>query len=101
MALELSVRDFGPGVPEGQLAQLAQAFFRPDASRGRDTGGVGLGLYLCRLVAEAHGGSLHFENARPGLQVTARLLAPSVSLAASSAPMPPAPDFPGRVATDA
>ncbi len=101
MALELSVRDFGPGVPEGQLAQLAQAFFRPDASRGRDTGGVGLGLYLCRLVAEAHGGSLHFENARPGLCVTARLLAPSVSLADSSAPMPPVPDSPGRVAADA
>ncbi|MBU3740437.1 MAG: HAMP domain-containing histidine kinase [Rhodoferax sp.] len=69
----LTVRDFGPGVPEAQQARLAQPFFRPDASRGRDTGGVGLGLYLCRLVAQAHGGSLQFDNAHPGLRVTARL----------------------------
>lgn len=69
--LSLSVRDHGAGVAENQLPHLAEPFFRPDAGRQRSTGGVGLGLYLCRLVAQAHGGKLTLQNARPGLVVTA------------------------------
>ncbi len=65
----LGVRDHGPGVPPAQLSQLAQAFFRPDSARTRSSGGVGLGLYLCRLVAQAHGGELRISNAHPGLEV--------------------------------
>ena len=71
-ALWVQVRDYGTGVPEDHLPHLAQAFYRPDTARQRTTGGVGLGLYLCRLVAQAHGGSLEIANARPGLLVTAR-----------------------------
>ncbi|HET8747778.1 MAG TPA: HAMP domain-containing sensor histidine kinase [Ramlibacter sp.] len=63
----LTVRDFGPGVDAGVLPQLAEPFFRPDAARERATGGVGLGLYLCKLVAQAHGGRLVLRNAQPGL----------------------------------
>jgi signal transduction histidine kinase len=70
---ELSVRDFGAGVPPEQLPQLAQAFYRPDAARTRDDGGVGLGLYLCKLVALAHGGSFAIANANPGLVITVTL----------------------------
>ena len=62
--LELSVRDFGPGVDDAHLAHLSEAFYRADAARQRSTGGVGLGLYLCRLVAHAHGGRLDLRNAR-------------------------------------
>jgi signal transduction histidine kinase len=65
----LTVRDFGPGVDEDVLPQLAEPFFRPDAARQRATGGVGLGLYLCKLVAQAHGGRLVLRPARPGLAV--------------------------------
>lgn len=72
--LEIEVRDHGPGVPPEHLAQLAQAFYRPDSARQRATGGVGLGLYLCRLVAQAHGGRLELRNAGPGL--AARVLLP-------------------------
>ena len=72
-AVSLVVRDHGPGVEATQLERLAQAFYRPDTSRQRSTGGVGLGLYLCRLVAAAHGGTLTFRNAQPGLEVTVRL----------------------------
>ena len=68
-ALDIEVRDHGPGVPPEHLAQLAQAFYRPDSARQRTTGGVGLGLYLCRRVAEAHGGWLELRNAAPGLAV--------------------------------
>jgi signal transduction histidine kinase len=71
--VQLRVRDYGPGVDEAQLARLAEPFFRPDSARQRATGGVGLGLYLCRLVAQAHGGTLSLRNAHPGLEITVRL----------------------------
>lgn len=69
----LTVRDHGPGVDAAQLPLLAQAFYRPDSARQRATGGVGLGLYLCRLIAQAHGGSLQLRHAEPGLAVELRL----------------------------
>jgi len=67
--LVLSVRDHGPGVEEAVLPQLAEPFYRPDSSRERATGGVGLGLYLCRLIAQAHGAAFSVRNAKPGLEV--------------------------------
>jgi signal transduction histidine kinase len=69
----ITVRDFGPGVDEAALPHLAEPFYRTDAARQRATGGVGLGLYLCRLVAQAHGGSMEVRNARPGLEVRVTL----------------------------
>lgn len=65
----LSVRDHGTGVDEAVLPQLAEPFYRPDVARERATGGVGLGLYLCRLIAQAHGASFVVRNASPGLAV--------------------------------
>jgi len=69
----ITVRDHGPGVDAAALPHLAEPFYRPDASRERATGGVGLGLYLCKLVALAHGGSFALDNAEPGLRVTVTL----------------------------
>lgn len=66
--IRLRVRDMGPGVPADVLGQLGQPFFRPDAARTRNSGGVGLGLNLCRLIAAAHGGALVLSNAQPGLE---------------------------------
>ena len=71
--IELQVRDHGPGVTEAQLPLLAQPFYRTDAARQRATGGVGLGLYLSRLVVQAHGGSWAVRNAHPGLEITVTL----------------------------
>ena len=65
----LGVRDFGPGVTEEQLQRLAEPFYRPDSARTRASGGVGLGLYLCKLVAQAHGGELRIRRLQPGLDV--------------------------------
>ena len=69
----LTVRDFGPGVAPEHLPKLADAFYRVDAARQRSTGGVGLGLHLCRLVAQAHGGGMEIRNAQPGLVVEVTL----------------------------
>ncbi len=70
--LELGLRDFGPGVPPEVLPRLAEPFYRPDSARTRGAGGVGLGLHLCRRVAQAHGGSLVLRHAQPGLEVAMR-----------------------------
>ncbi len=56
--LEFRVRDQGPGLSADQRAHLGEPFYRSDASRARETGGTGLGLYLARQVARAHGGEL-------------------------------------------
>ncbi|ARN19358.1 sensor histidine kinase [Piscinibacter gummiphilus] len=68
--VRVSVRDHGPGVPPDALDRLGQPFFRPDEARTRDSGGVGLGLSLCRLVAQAHGSRLVLRNAEPGFEAT-------------------------------
>ncbi len=71
--VRITVRDYGSGVDEAALPHLAQPFYRPDTARERSRGGVGLGLYLCKLVAQAHGGSMTISNAQPGLEVSVLL----------------------------
>ncbi len=70
--VRFAVRDHGPGVPDDQLSRLAEPFHRPDTARTRAAGGVGLGLYLCKLVAQSHGGMLALRNATPGLEAEVR-----------------------------
>ncbi len=60
--VEFRVRDHGPGIPLDQRAHIGEPFYRSDASRARETGGTGLGLYLARQVARAHGGDLLLEE---------------------------------------
>jgi len=60
--LTFLVTDHGPGIPVEHIPHLTEPFYRVDLSRQRKTGGYGLGLYLCRVVAEAHGGKLILES---------------------------------------
>ena len=60
--LVIEVQDHGPGFSHEQAARIGEPFFRGDPSRTRKTGGTGLGLYLTRLVAEAHGGTLSLRE---------------------------------------
>lgn len=65
------VRDFGQGVPEKYLGQLFEPFYRPDISRGRETGGVGLGLAIVRTCVQTCRGNVTAENLNPrGFAVT-------------------------------
>ena len=66
----LCVRDLRLGLAPAQLPHLTEPFYCPDEARSRRAGGVGLGLYLCRLVALSHGGRLDLRNAAPGLEVS-------------------------------
>lgn len=58
----LTVTDQGRGIPQDELPRLTQPFYRVDKARSRKLGGAGLGLALCRLVAQAHGGQLRIES---------------------------------------
>ena len=66
------MRDQGPGIAPEHLAKITQPFYRADPSRHRNTGGYGLGLYLSRMIAEAHGGCLEVES-RKGHGLLARV----------------------------
>ncbi len=57
-ATELRVTDQGTGIAPEHIPRLTEPFYRADPSRQRKTGGFGLGLYLCKLIAEAHKGYL-------------------------------------------
>jgi len=65
-AVEITVADNGPGIPEAEKPKVVERFYRGDASRG--TPGVGLGLSLVGAVARLHVGSLDFFDNRPGLR---------------------------------
>ena len=58
----LGVSDQGPGIPADQVQHVGEPFYRGDPSRTRGTGGSGLGLYLARLAAQAHGGTLELDR---------------------------------------
>ena len=64
--LTIRVLDDGPGIPEQQLEQAFEPFFRAEASRSRETGGTGLGLGIARNIARAHGGDLVLRNRPEG-----------------------------------
>ena len=62
----LLLEDSGPGVNDEQLGLLFERFYRGEASRSRATGGSGLGLSICRNIAEAHGGRIEAEHSALG-----------------------------------
>ena len=70
----LRVSDSGPGVPSDSLDKLFQPFYRLDDARGRQTGGVGLGLAITERAVRFHGGKvLAFNRPQGGLVIEIRL----------------------------
>ncbi|MFZ4577540.1 MAG: ATP-binding protein [Myxococcota bacterium] len=80
--LVVRVLDRGPGLTPEQCSRVFEAFYRTDASRTRNTGGTGLGLYVVKKLTEAHGGSAR-ATPRPGggLMIELRLPLPGVKMA--------------------
>ena len=58
----VTVKDTGPGIPADARAQVFDRFYRADPARGREGSGSGLGLSICREVADAHGGRVWVES---------------------------------------
>lgn len=73
-AVNIAIRDDGPGIPESEMEKVFEPFYRVEGSRNRNSGGSGLGLSIARNIAQAHGGTVRLRNlASGGLEVTLRL----------------------------
>ncbi len=71
---KIIVEDHGIGIPQKHLSHLTEPFYRVDPSRHRETGGYGLGLYIIKMIVEAHQGILQLESVEgEGLKVTISL----------------------------
>ena len=70
----IAVVDRGPGIPGEALPHLFDRFYRAAGAVGRAPG-LGLGLYICRRIAEAHGGRLEVES-EPGRGSTFTVVLP-------------------------
>lgn len=62
----LTVRDYGAGLQPGEEARLFERFYRGQSHQSGLVHGTGLGLALCRAIAEAHGGRIWASNAPAG-----------------------------------
>jgi NtrC-family two-component system sensor histidine kinase KinB len=82
-ALQIAVTDSGPGVPPAYRERVFEKFFRVEQVRQRSdagTRGTGIGLYLCRQIAEAHGGTISCEAGDNGHGTRFLLELPAVSI---------------------
>jgi two-component system, OmpR family, sensor histidine kinase CpxA len=85
--VRLAIRDHGSGVPESELLNIFQPFYRVAEDRDRLSGGTGLGLAIAQRVVRIHGGTIHARNAAPhGLEV--EILLPQLSRVGESALLP-------------
>lgn len=60
--VRIRVTDTGCGIPQEELARITEPFYMVDKSRSRANGGAGIGLSVCRKIAELHGSELIFDS---------------------------------------
>jgi signal transduction histidine kinase len=69
--IKMTVSDQGLGIPQEGLKHLFERFYRIDRGPSLTTKGLGLGLYICRVIVEAHGGAIEVSSqAGKGSQFT-------------------------------
>jgi len=60
--VELTVKDYGNGIPADHLERIFERFYRVDKGRSREMGGTGLGLSIVKHIALIHGGSVRVKS---------------------------------------
>jgi heavy metal sensor kinase len=80
--ITLTVADTGVGIAPGDLPHIFDRFWRADSARTRtgDRAGAGLGLAICKWIAEAHGGTIDVQS-RPGRGTTFTVTLPRETVA--------------------
>jgi len=79
-SITISIADSAPGVPADAMPRLFEPLFRIDQARDRISGGSGLGLAVCKTIAEAHGGRIVAKDSNLGgllIELNLPLEAPS------------------------
>ncbi len=71
---QITVRDYGPGVPAAVLAELFRPFYRVGEARDRQSGGAGVGLAIAERAIRLHGGRIKAANADGGGLIVTILL---------------------------
>jgi signal transduction histidine kinase len=70
----LAVRDHGLGVPPASVSRVFERFYRIPNRAHQQISGIGIGLYICREIAERHGGTIAVEQPQgPGAKFVVRL----------------------------
>jgi len=87
----LAVVDHGVGVPEGERVRIFERFYRATNVQSVTDTGIGLGLYICQRIVEAHGGRIWVQGTPDGGStfVVALALVPEVAPQAEAEPPPP------------
>ncbi|MBT0993116.1 HAMP domain-containing histidine kinase [Cellulomonas sp. DKR-3] len=80
----VEVRDHGPGIDPEHAARVFERFYRVDASRGRDSGGAGLGMAIVAAIVTAHDGRVDLAQT-PGGGTTVRVEIPTSGVSAGLA----------------
>jgi len=68
--IRFSIENTGVHIEQEELPQLFEAFYRPDQSRNRQTGGSGLGLYIVKRILDLHHAQYALENSKDGVIFT-------------------------------
>ena len=64
--VEISVQDWGEGIPHEHIPHIFDRFYRSDNSRNREYGGAGLGLAISQAIIRSHGGEIRASSPGPG-----------------------------------
>lgn len=65
-----TIENTGAHIPDENIPKLFEAFYRVDASRNRQTGGTGLGLYIVKTILALHGAKVEIANTVQGVIVS-------------------------------